>query len=81
MSIVIDLPAEIEQELVRRAGIVGMDAPALVRELLTERLGVVAPRKTYEETKAALDRIAARHQGVEGFVDDSRESIYAGRGE
>lgn len=79
MSIVIELPAELEQELVRRAEIVGMDVPGLVRELLTERLAIVTPKKSYEETRAALDRIAARHQSVAGFVDDSRESIYAGR--
>lgn len=81
MSISINFTPEVEAELAKRAEIVGMDVPTLVQEFVTERLAIAAPKKSYEETKAALDRIAARHRGVEGFVDDSRESIYAGHGE
>lgn len=39
---------------------------------------------TRESTEAWIARVRAwseRHPAVEGFVDDSRESIYEGRGE
>lgn len=84
MSITIDLPAEFEQELIRRAEIVGMDVPGLVRELLMERLAgdVSKPRNrlTPNEVMARLDRIADRHADLP-VIDDRRESICSGRDE
>lgn len=84
MSITINLKPEVESALAKRAEIVGLDVPTLVEEFVTERLAedvYKSKRLTPEEIMARVEAIANRHPGVSTFVDDSRESIYAGRGE
>lgn len=86
MSIIIDFSPEVEAALARRAEAVGKDLPTFIREYLTERLAGNATKPerkklTPEEFMARVDRMIERHRPVTGFIDDSRESIYAGRGE
>jgi predicted DNA-binding protein len=85
MTVTIDLPTEFEQALQRRATEAGQDVATFVREAVMERLAEVdspspAPR-SHAEFKERLRQIIAKHGVRCGHVDDSRESIYAGRGE
>ena len=82
MGLTIDLPAEVEQELIRRAAAEGKDVATYVVEVVTEKL-IPAVEQTPTATSTTfgqrLREIIARH-GVDcGTFDDSRESIYAGR--
>jgi hypothetical protein len=85
MSISINFSPEVEAALAKRAEIVGRDIPSLVQEFVAERLAddVSKPvrKLSAKDFMARLETIANRHPGVSTFVDDSRESIYAGRGE
>ena len=83
MSIQIDLPPDVEQQLQKYSARVGKTPEQLVHELLTEKFGVFpAPKKfTKEEFAARLERIIKLHPQVDHIVDDSRDSIYEGRGE
>ena len=84
MSISINFKPEVEAALAKRAEIAGMDVPTLIEELVAERLAddLSKPKRlTPEEIMARVEAIANRHPGVSTFADDSRESIYDGRGE
>ena len=63
----------------------GKDVETIVRELVSEQLADEddAPAKaaSHEEFMAKLRAIIELHPGSGGSMDDSRESIYAGRGE
>jgi len=85
MNVSINFPAEIETTLLRRAAAAGMDVETFVKEFVTERLAeeVPPPAKaaSHAEFMARLRGIIDLHPKSNGLVDDSRESIYAGRGE
>jgi hypothetical protein len=86
MNLNIDLPAEIEGTLREQAAAAGQDVPTFVREILTERLAqevaTESPRTaSHEEFMDKLRRIIDLHPVSTWMVDDSRESIYGGRGE
>lgn len=83
MSIKIDLSPEVEQQLQRYSAREGKSPEQLVQELLNEKFGVFPVRKklSREEFAAQLEKIIKLHPQVDHFVDDSRESIYEGRGE
>lgn len=85
MNVRINFPAEIEANLLRRAAAAGKDVETIVKELVTERLAeeISPPAKaaSHAEFMARLRGIIHRHPRSNGSVDDSRESIYAGRGE
>ena len=49
--------------------------------LMRSRSGATATPLSREEWSRALREWAADHPLIEGVADDSRESIYAGRGE
>jgi plasmid stability protein len=85
MNVSIHFPADIESSLLRRAAAAGKDVETIVREFVTERLAEEGPSPTeaasHDEFMARLDAIIRLHPVSNGSVDDSRESIYAGRGE
>ncbi len=87
MTLTIELTGEMEQRLHEQAAALGCDVRSFVERFLTENLSTdvsaVAPprRRSPAEFRAQLEAIAHRHPGSTGLVDDSRESIYAGRGE
>ncbi|HEY3245702.1 MAG TPA: hypothetical protein VGM03_20345 [Phycisphaerae bacterium] len=88
MTLQIELSPEVEAKLREAADISGRGVAALVIEAVEDRF---APdvhanaedpaRLTANEWAAELDAWAVSHPRYDGFVDDSRESIYAWRGE
>jgi plasmid stability protein len=85
MNVSINFPAEIETTLLRRAAATGKDIGTIVKEFVTERLAEESPppakAASHDEFMARLHKIIDLHPMTNGSVDDSRESIYAGRGE
>lgn len=86
MTLTVSFGPEVEARLRERAAAAGKDVESIVREAVDEKLAAaVAPTgpegKSYEQWVAELHAWAASHQPVSHLVDDSRESIYAGRGE
>ena len=88
MSVVIPFPPEIEAKLRARAAAAGKDVGTFVREAVEEKLAFGVPQRKSPEAWAAefeawMREVADRAPSYpDGFVvDDSRESIYEGRGE
>ncbi|MBS0261456.1 MAG: hypothetical protein JSS02_05820 [Planctomycetes bacterium] len=85
MNVSINFPADIETTLLHRATAAGKDVATLVQELVAERLAEdsAPPAKagSHAEFMAKLQRFIEIHPTSNGSLDDSRESIYAGRGE
>ncbi len=85
----IPLSPEKEARLRERAAAAGKDVTEYVLEVLEEDLAVTVPahpvdthspqkRRQWEND---LDAWAAGHPRLDTLADDSRESLYAGRGE
>jgi hypothetical protein len=93
MPITVNLPLALEQQLRERAARIGQTLEEYlqwlaVREAEALASTAVGPTIAYppgfaspEERSKALREWAESHPWVEHCVDDSRESIYAGRGE
>lgn len=85
MTLTLSLPPHLETRLRERAAASGKDVEAFVLEMVEEKLTdnpTTGPGdKSPEQWSAELHAWAASHKPVTHFVDDSRESIYAGRGE
>jgi hypothetical protein len=84
MNVSINFPEAIETNLRRRAAAAGMDVATFVQEVVSERLAedsMPTRAQSHEEFLSKLQGIIALHPKSSGFVDDSRDSIYAGRGE
>jgi hypothetical protein len=86
MTVSISFPAELEGMLRERAAAAGQDVAAFVQQAVSERLAAeVGPPPTeaasHEEFVKRLLEIIDLHPVSTWPVDDSRESIYAGRGE
>jgi hypothetical protein len=85
MNVSIHIPAEIESALLQRASATGKDVATIVRDYVVERLAEDAPPPvtigSHQEFTNRLRQVIAMHPISNGTVDDSRESIYAGRGE
>jgi plasmid stability protein len=85
MNVSINLPADVETALFRRAAAAGKDVETLVKEFVTERLVEETPPPakpaSHDDFMAKLHQIIDLHPTSNDPVDDSRESIYAGRGE
>lgn len=83
MNLQVNLPADLEAIIKKRAEQAGVDLPTYV--LLTLRASgedTSNPNPvTDEQFAASLHRLAAIHANSNPNFDDSRESIYAGRGE
>jgi hypothetical protein len=88
MSITVELPPETEQNLRDQARLEGKTPEEVLSQLAQQWLGNGKSadgrppnEMSAEEWSAKLRAWAASHEPVGHFVDDSRESIYAGRGE
>ena len=86
MTVQIDFPAELEQQLQARAAAAGQDVSTIVRQIVADSLGNDEQVQSQSEmTKGhfakRLDDWIALHPKLKQAIDDSRESIYAGRGE
>lgn len=85
MNVSINFPAEIETTLLRRAAAAGKDVETFVKEFVTACLAEEGPApvkpESHDEFMAKLYRVIDLHPVSDGSMDDSRESIYAGRGE
>jgi hypothetical protein len=89
MVVILNLPPAIEQQLKERASRIGQTLEEYLQDLAA-RDAVVASETAIEypegfsspeERSKAILEWAESHPRVEHFVDDSRESIYSGRGE
>ena len=85
MTVQISLPDELEEQLRRQAADAGTDVATFVQEAVLElrdaKAGSQPKKRTHEEFMRALDEIIEMHPPTGGRLDDSRESIYAGRGD
>jgi predicted transcriptional regulator len=85
MALTLSFPPELEAKLRQRAAAEGKDPETLVREAVEQKLGAEqaspAHAKGFDEWRAEFEAWVAGHPPVEHEVDDSRESIYRGRGE
>ena len=85
MNISIDIPDQVEAVLRRKAAISGQDLNEYLRRVVVEEAEEELPVPPQAETTEAymerLRMMVERHGVRCGHLDDSRESIYAGRGE
>ncbi len=85
MSLSVSFPAEVEAVLRQRASALGIDVNTFVREIVFEEVATIPTNRKRQESHiefmARLDAMIQRHGIRCGNFDDSRESIYAGRGE
>ena len=85
MTLTLSLPPDLEARLRERAAASGKDIEGFVREAVEEKLLAAESTgpegKTREQWAAEFKAWIESHKPVTHFVDDSRESIYAGRGE
>ncbi len=89
MALNIQLPAEIETALRRQAEAAGIDLDAFVTGVVTEAIAEdsqsIRPAdsalRSAERFRELLERWTALHPVLDHLIDDSRESIYSGRGE
>jgi hypothetical protein len=85
MNMNIVVPDQVAQALRRKAAILEQDLEEYVQRLVAEDVADEFPTPPVgESADAFMTRLRAmidRHAIRSGHVDDSRESIYAGRGE
>lgn len=85
MQLSIDIPAEIEAVLRLRAEAAGEDMATFVRHVVVESLFDSSENRPLSASPAEfaqrLEAWIALHPVLGHAVDDSRDSIYAGRGE
>lgn len=85
MNVCINFPSEIETVLLRRAAAAGQDVESFIRKVVTDSLAepeiAVRLKKQPAEFRKRLESWIALHPQLDHAIDDSRESIYAGRGE
>ena len=85
MNLIVSIPPDVETALRSNAAAVGKDVETFVRELVIDDVSEVAAsmqkRRSHEEFVSRLREIIQKHGIRNGNFDDSRESIYAGRGE
>ena len=87
MTLNVDLSPAMERALRLRAAENGEDVESFARRMLMDQLVetelaiTLVPARSKEDFMARLQEVIDMHPTVTTFVDDSRESIYAGRGE
>lgn len=85
MNVSINFPVEIETALRQTAAATGKNIETLVQEIVAERFSEEPPlvkrKLSHDEFMGRIRDIIARHGISTGNMDDSRESIYEGRGE
>jgi hypothetical protein len=83
MNLVINLPPDLEAILKKRAEQVGLDISTYVLQTLRiadfDQAGDASISN--EQFEASLERLREIHASAPTRFDDSRESIYEGRGE
>lgn len=83
MNLVLNLPSDLEAIIRKRAEQAGLDIPTYVLQTLrTSDLDQAGDSSiSNEQFEASLTKLREIHAGVPAQFDDSRESIYEGRGE
>ena len=84
MNLRIEVPANLELLLKQRAQQAGVPVESFVLQAVTDRLAeadATDSSVTVEEFSLWLRQWADRFPKLDNAVDDSRDSIYAGRGE
>ena len=86
MTLELQLTSEAEAKIREQAAAAGQDVAAFVLQAVTEKLADAEARpagisQNGKEWSEQLRALIDLHPVVTHFVDDSRESIYAGRGE
>ena len=86
MNVSVQFPVDIENALRNTAAAAGKDVETFVRDIVAERLAEEIPspvggRLSHEEFRAKIRELVALRGVTHGHMDDSRESIYEGRGE
>ncbi|QDT56618.1 hypothetical protein Pan44_46750 [Caulifigura coniformis] len=86
MTLILSLPDNLEDQLRARAAAAGQDVEAFVQQVVADSLAQVELKESVV-SKLSVDfarRVEAwigLHPVLDHAVDDSRESIYAGRDE
>jgi len=84
MSLNINLSSDLEHAIRERALAPGLDIDTFAARVFAEQMQDELPLPqvaSHNEFRLRLDRVIAMHPKSSHFVDDSRESIYAGRDE
>jgi uncharacterized protein (DUF1778 family) len=86
MTLKLKLPSETEAKIREQAAVSGQNVEAFVLQAVAEKLAAAdsQPSAVSRNGKDWMEKLRAWidfHPVVTHFVDDSRESIYAGRGE
>ena len=83
MNLVLNLPADLEAIIKKRAEQAGLDISAYVLQALRISDLELGGEQSIsnEQFEASLKRLREIHATVPTSFDDSRESIYEGRGE
>ena len=86
MNLSVNVPPSLEDVLKTQASAAGKDVETFVLETLEQALGqsTQQPLKlalTHEQFREKLQHMIDLHPGGNSSMDDSRESIYSGRGE
>jgi hypothetical protein len=84
MTVTFDLPEELAGILAARAAAAGQDVETFVRNMVRDTIlaeNSARRPKTRSKFRMHLQELIALHPPSNGTVDDSRESIYEGRGE
>jgi predicted transcriptional regulator len=84
MTLTLSFPPDVEARLRQQAAALGKDVETVVREAVEAKLAEIVagiPSIPTDRWQAEFDAWVAGHDPVSHTVDDSRESIYAGRGE
>ncbi len=91
MTLTLELPTDTEKLLQAKAGAKGLTIKSYLAELVRSDLEIPETNGVHQKNEAVSTTadqwiaehraLAKSHEHVTHFVDDSRESIYAGRGE
>lgn len=83
MNVSVNIPAEIENSLRRRAASVGQDVESFIISIVIESLQSTEdlPERSASPSEFAkrLDSWISLHPVLDHAIDDSRESIYSAR--
>jgi hypothetical protein len=84
MTLDLKIPSATESKIREHAAAAGQDLETFVLRAVAEKLASIAeifPARNGTDWKSKLHACIDLHPVATDFVDDSRESIYAGRGE
>jgi hypothetical protein len=82
LALKLHLTDQASERLAQRAAAAGKDVAAVASDLIEQAVDTDSPNDMpYEQWISEFRAWTSSHQPVGHFVDDSRESIYDGRGE